>query len=144
VIGAAMIAHCFAIADLYFRKISELGEGPYNEAQEQVCDCCIESGPCGGKTCPEGWICCGSNGGPGDFPPICYDPARWVCCGLKEPDVCPISGGAESGSMYCYQDTASPWGGRCEFQPENAGESTENLCTHSSPEIQCSGPFPVV
>jgi hypothetical protein len=146
VIGAAMITQCFAVADLYFRIISKLGEGPYNEAQEQVCDCCVDSGPCGGKTCPEGWGCCGSNGGPGDFSPACYDPAKWVCCGLKEPMVCPISGGTKSGWMYCHQQKSRPWGGNCSFEPEGINDPPVNLCADSSPDssIQCSGPFPVV
>lgn len=150
-------AYCESLADSFYLLVAKTPQGrdAFRTAQEEVCVCCEgerETGPCGGRTCGPGELCCRGRSTDGTVETgQCYDPRMFACCNLTGIQFCPISGGTETGQMYCYQVTSPPYAGRCEFVPASTTGGPCGPCEFPTgrdgacePVVseQCSGPFP--
>lgn len=128
---------CTATADAYYAAIADTkqGKSAFASAQGEVCGCCEESGPCGGKTCREGEICCQGK--------TCYDPQCFACCNLAShpgqlTSIFLSPGGDPTTVAFCI---ACGQGGVAYAHHE--GETCEEIL-EQYPGCECAGPFAAV
>ncbi len=135
VLASLSLGYCYDLAYTYYSIVALGGRGPFSEAQAEVCSCCEgekESGPCGGKTCREGELCCQGT--------TCYDPRCFACCNLASNpgDAVPIflSPGSSSAADFCI-GCGSRGGIHLLATP---GQTCASVM-EAYPGCECSGPY---
>lgn len=134
-------AYCLTLADSFYLVVAETGQGKdaFHDAQKEVCVCCEgeqETGPCGGKTCNPGELCCQGR--------TCYDPQCFACCNIAshpgELVSIFLSPGGDPASVVAFCVLCGQGG----VSYAHSSEETCESILERYPGCECAGPFAAV